>query len=236
MAREEDFELLELDDEELSLPEIEEMEEVVADGRPRRPWLLFGLAALVIIIATYIIVRVVMSNSSDEIDIDLGMPDPSVQSTAEITEPVVETKPEPVSINPAPVRNVPDRAEAKFDEKKATAPAPVTKPDVPKAATKPASAKATAGKPATQPAQRAGVWYVQLGSYSQRSGAEAAQKKLVASHKSLLGDRQMVILSAVLPNGKTTYRLRVPGFTSQGEANGFCQNAKSDGLDCYVAK
>jgi hypothetical protein len=56
-----------------------------------------------------------------------------------------------------------------------------------------------------------------------------------AGHPSLLGGKQFVILAAVLPNGTTTYRLRV-GFSTVQEADGFCRNAKSDGLDCYVAK
>jgi hypothetical protein len=51
----------------------------------------------------------------------------------------------------------------------------------------------------------------------------------------LFADKQFVILAAVLPDGKTTYRLRV-AFADNRDANGFCRNAKSDGLECYVAR
>ncbi|MBE6459596.1 MAG: SPOR domain-containing protein [Alphaproteobacteria bacterium] len=78
-------------------------------------------------------------------------------------------------------------------------------------------------------------WYVQLGSYSTRALAENAQRQMRAAHASLFQGQQFVILAAQLKNGTTTYRLRV-GFKTAAEANGFCRNAKSDGLDCYVAK
>ena len=42
-------------------------------------------------------------------------------------------------------------------------------------------------------------------------------------------------LGATVKDGKTTYRLRI-AFKNASDANGFCRKAKSDGLDCYVAK
>ncbi|MBR4806461.1 MAG: SPOR domain-containing protein, partial [Alphaproteobacteria bacterium] len=68
-----------------------------------------------------------------------------------------------------------------------------------------------------------------------RYHAEAAEKKIRSGHPSLFSGKQFVILAAVLPNGQTTYRLRI-AFSTSNDANGFCRNAKSDGLDCYVAK
>ena len=115
----------------------------------------------------------------------------------------------------------------------------VTKPvvkqttkSVVKPAVKPA-AKKTVSKTADKPV--AGAWYVQFGSYSSRAAAETAQRQIVNAHKSLFADKQFVILAAQLKDGKTTYRLRV-AFKTSADANGFCRNAKSDGLDCYVAK
>ena len=108
---------------------------------------------------------------------------------------------------------------------------PVAKPAAKKAATKPAA------KPVTKSADKpvAGAWYVQFGSYSSRAAAESAQRQIANAHKSLFADKQFVILAAQLKDGKTTYRLRV-AFKTAADANGFCRNAKSDGLDCYVAK
>ena len=56
-----------------------------------------------------------------------------------------------------------------------------------------------------------------------------------AAHSSLFSGKQFVVLASVLKDGRTTYRLRV-AFNNSNDANGFCRNAKSDGLDCYVAK
>jgi cell division septation protein DedD len=81
----------------------------------------------------------------------------------------------------------------------------------------------------------AGAWYVQFGSYSSRALAEGAQRQMQKAHQGLFAGKQFVILAAQLKDGKTTYRLRV-AFKNANDANGFCRNAKSDGLDCYVAK
>ena len=79
-----------------------------------------------------------------------------------------------------------------------------------------------------------GSIYVQFGSYGTRAAAQAAEQKLRASHSSLFSGKQFVILAANV-KGQTTYRLRV-AFQNSNDANGFCRNAKSDGLDCYVTK
>ena len=137
-----------------------------------------------------------------------------------------------------PVRVIEERKEVKFN------PAAESKPVAqPKPAAKPAAkpvAKAAA-KPAAKPVAKtvakpvAGAWYVQFGSYSTRALAESAQRQIQNAHKSLFDGQQFVILAAQLKDGKTTYRLRV-AFKTAADANGFCRNAKSDGLDCYVAK
>ena len=99
------------------------------------------------------------------------------------------------------------------------------------------TATKTTAKAKTQTASKpvAGAWYVQFGSYSTRALAESAQRQIQNAHKSLFQGQQFVILAAQLKDGKTTYRLRV-AFKTASDANGFCRNAKSDGLDCYVAK
>lgn len=245
------LDLLDLEDE-VSLDELPETSPF-ATPRPKKPWLLMGIGLLVIVLATYIIIRTIGSDSGSSIEIDLDTPDVvsvdptavdvidagivSVEPAAVVTPavPVVQPKPAPVKPAPVakpepvvatpgvPVREINDRKAVTFNPDKAATTKPVAKPVAkPKPESKPkVAAKAN--------------WYVQLGSYSTRAAAEAAQKKIVAQHSSLFAGKQPVILAAVLANGTTTYRLRV-GFATSAEANGFCRNAKSDGLDCYVAK
>jgi hypothetical protein len=59
---------------------------------------------------------------------------------------------------------------------------------------------------------------------------------MVAAHKGLFAGHNLVILSAVLPNGQTAWRLRVAGFATSDAAGGFCRNAKQGGISCYVTK
>ena len=238
-----------------------------------------GLGIVVIILATYIIIRTIGSDSSRSVEINLDAPEIVAEP-----EPVVVPMPndtlnvpaKPINVNPAPmpmplppqpvaqpqpgiqpamqpgvqpapqpvvenngvpVRVISDRREVTFNPDRANVqpePKPVAQP---KPATAPQQKSAT--KTTTKPAQKTatttnGKWFVQFGSYGTRAAAEEAGRKMRAGHKSLFDGKQFVILAAQL-NGKTTYRLRV-AFATSSDANGFCQNAKSDGLDCYVAK
>ena len=235
-----------------------------ATPRPKKPWLLMAVGVIVIILATYIIVRTVGGNSSSSIEVDLDAPAvivddgslnvparpenaPAMPVAAQPT-PVPAPAPAAAPVNPAPapqpvaapvqetvgtpVRVVEDRKTVTFNPDKPVAAKPVAKP---KTATKPAAKAAPKKVVKQQVAPAHGGWYVQFGSYSTRALAEAAQRKIQAGHQSLFAGKQFVILAAQLPNGKTTYRLRV-AFATSADANGFCRNAKSDGLDCYVAK
>lgn len=158
---------------------------------------------------------------------------------APMPAPVVAPQPAPQPVaQPVPVpqqnvRVVQDRKDVTFNpERTAAAPKAIPAP-APKTAKTPTKPK-PAPKPAVQKVANGG-WYVQFGSYSTRAAAEAAGQKMRSGHASLFNGKQFVILAAVLPNGQTTYRLRV-AFATSNDANGFCRNAKSDGLDCYVAK
>ncbi|MBO4700856.1 MAG: SPOR domain-containing protein [Alphaproteobacteria bacterium] len=243
-----------------------------AAPRPHRPWLLLVIGLAIIILAVFIIIRVVGSNSSSSIDVDLGAPivveertadvrpEPGVMPPAPMPQPGQASQPAPAPMmivpvaNPAPgaapvpgpvaqpqpmpqpnqnVRVIEDRKDVTFDPSRAAAtPKPIPAP-APKTAKTPTKPK-PAPKPAAQKVANGG-WYVQFGSYSTRAAAEASEKKIRAAHPSLFSGKQFVILAAVLPSGQTTYRLRV-AFANSNDANGFCRNAKSDGLDCYVAK
>jgi hypothetical protein len=267
------IDLLDLDD--TANDSLPEATSAFATPRPRRPWLLLGVGLLVIVLATYIIIRTISSDSSSTVQIDLDNPEatvdapdvpvpdvvtpndtvmPPAQPVAVMPvapvpvneQPVVKpapapvpaqvVKPEPANVG-APVRVIEDRHEVKFNPAKADV-KPVVKPAV-KPAAKPAPKQAS--KSVSKPAQKSNSvakkssWYVQFGSYGTRAAAEAAQRKMQSGHSSLFASHQFVILAAQLPNGTTTYRLRV-GFADSAAANGFCRNAKSDGLDCYVAR
>ena len=249
MNEDNNLDLLDLDDNDTmdTLPEVP----VFAAPRPKKPWLLLTLGIVVIILASYIIIRSIGGDSSSSIEVDLDapvvtldagdvpvdmnvMPAPKPAPVAPQPEqkPVEQPQPKPVQVEqpqPQPVipmRVVEDRKEVKFEPAKAAQPKPAAKPQT-KAASKPAVKK-------TAPATTFS-WYAQMGSYSTRALAEAGQRKLVASHASLFNGQKFVVLAAQLKNGTTTYRLRV-AFANSNDANGFCRNAKADGLDCYVTK
>jgi cell division septation protein DedD len=225
------LDMLDLDDDP-ALDSLPESSPFASSPRPRRPWLLMSVGLLIVVLATYLIVRTIGSDSGAEVKIDLDAPEittvdafaddalivPPAQGSAR--NGAAESAPATVGV---PVREVADRNEVAFD------------PDRP--ATRPAARPAAKPKPVApkQKPAAAGAWYVQFGSYSTRALAESGQKRIRAAHSGLFAGKQFVILAAVLPNGTTTYRLRI-AFATSGEANGFCQNAKSDGLECYVAK
>ena len=252
MDQEQDLDLLDLEDETSGVDALPEAAPFTTP-RPKKPWLLMGLGVAIIVLATWIIVARVGGDSSNVVNIDLDTPVQNADNVPApvadlnvpakpveaVPEPKPEVKPEvkpqtepvetkPAEENGAPVRVISDRKEVTFNpdkgETKTTA----------KTTIKPATKVATksASKPATT-ATSGGI-YVQFGSYGTRAAAQSAEQKLRASHGSLFSGKQFVILAAQV-NGQTKYRLRV-AFQSANEANGFCRNAKSDGLDCYVTK
>lgn len=228
-----------------------------ASPRPKKPWLLLSVGIAVIVLATYIIISVIGQDSSSSIEVDLDapaivvdgagvpvdmnvmpvkvqpvqvQPQPVVQP-APVPQPVVQPKPQPVPqpvVQPevqsvgVPVRVIEERKEVTFNPV-VQAPKPVAKP----------AAKKPAPKPVAKPAVAS--WYVQFASYSTRASAEAGQRQIQNAHKSLFEGQQFVILAAQMKDGTTKYRLRV-AFSNSKDANGFCRNAKADGLDCYVTR
>ena len=244
------LDLLDLDDNDTmdTLPEVP----AFVAPRPKKPWLLLTVGVMIIVLASYIIIRSVSDETSSSIEVDLDAPvmvvdgegapvDMNVMPQPKpVVQPAVQPKPAPAEVKPAPVaqpqpepvaapvRVIEDRKEVKFEPAKVAQPAP-------KPAAKPAVKPQP--KPAVKKTAPASVfsWYAQLGSYSTRALAEAGQRKLAASHASLFNGQKFVILAAQLKNGTTTYRLRV-GFNSSADANSFCRNAKADGLECYITK
>lgn len=257
MENDDNLDLLDLDDD-ASLDTLPDATPFAAP-RPKKPWLLLGVTLLVIILATFVIIRVIGSDSSSSIEIDLDAPEivtvdtVPVPAPTQVAAPVVPAvpapapapKPAPVDVEPSdapvraatqptpgvPVRVVPERRNVTFDPNKPERASTQPTPAKPAKVAKPAPKK-PAPKPQVAPKN---AWYVQFGSYSTRAAAENAERKIRAGHAGLFQGQQFVILAAVLPNGNTTYRLRI-AFADNNAANGFCRNAKSDGLDCYVAK
>lgn len=257
----ENLDLLDLDDADTTVDDNLPDATPFAAPRPHRPWLLLIIGVAIIVLAVFIIVRVVGSNSSSSIDVDLGapvivqervvdmppapqpMPQPApVQHPAPQPMPVPAVGPQPMpqpvaapqpAIQNQNVRVIEDRKDVKFEPNRAAATPKVIPVPAPKTVKTPTTPK-PAPKPVAQKVANGG-WYVQFGSYGTRSAAEAAEKKMRAGHQGLFSGKQFVILAAVLPNGQTTYRLRI-AFATSNDANGFCRNAKSDGLDCYVAR
>ena len=257
MDQEQDLDLLDLEDETSSVDALPEAAPFTAP-RPKKPWLLMGLGVAIIVLATWIIIARVGGDSSNVVNIDLDTP---VQNVDNVPAPVAdlnvpakpvevapaakpevkpEVKPQPVPVetkpaedNGTPVRVISDRKEVTFNPDKGET-KPAAKPVV-KQTIKPA-AKAAAKPVVTKPTATAssGSIYVQFGSYGTRAAAQTAEQKLRAAHGNLFSGKQFVILAAQV-NGQTKYRLRV-AFQNANEANGFCRNAKSDGLDCYVTK
>jgi cell division septation protein DedD len=258
------LDLLDLDDTDSmdSLPEAN----AFAAPRPKKPWLLLTVGMVVIVLATYIIIRAIGGESSSSMEVDLDVPaivvdgapvepeinvmppvkpvqvQPQKEAVKPVAQPVSKPEPKP-EVQPVvqpeqsagiPVRVIEDRKEVKFNP---------TKTEKPVAKTTTPAPKQGGVKPATKPAPKTAVkntvanggWYVQFGSYSSRALAESAQRKIQSQHQGLFAGKQFVILAAQLKNGTTTYRLRV-AFANSNEANGFCRNAKADGLDCYVAR
>lgn len=266
MNDDENLDLLDLDDTDTVVDDALPDATPFVAPRPHRPWLLLGIGVAIIVLAVFIIVRVVGSNSSSSIDIDLGapvvveeravdiVPEPvpekprvePVPMPVAVPTPVPAPMPQPVVSEPVPtpvvapmpqpqqnVRVIEDRKDVTFTPGR-EAPAPRVIPVPAKKQVKAPVKPKPAPKPAVQKVSNGG-WYVQFGSYGTRDAANAAEKKIRAAHQSLFDGKQFVVLAAVLPNGQTTYRLRI-AFANSNDANGFCRNAKSDGLDCYVAK
>lgn len=253
MDKEESLDLLDLEetDEVDALPEATPF----SSPRPKKPWLLMGLGVAIIVLATWIIVAKIGGDSGTSVNIDLDVPsetmDKPAEPVADLNVPAkpVEVAPQPVAAQPEPVverpaimqpvaevgnpvRVVQDRKEVTFNPDKATT--TTAKPAVKKTTTVAQAKKTTTTTKQTVTTTSNGDIYVQFGSYSTRSAAQSAEQKMRATHGSLFNGKQFVILAAQV-KGKTTYRLRI-AFHSANEANGFCRNAKSDGLDCYVTK
>ena len=98
---EENLELLDLNDADDTVDEGLPDAMPFVSPRPHRPWLLLAIGVAIIVLAVFIIVRVVSSNSSSSIEVDLGAPVMVEERQPEIIMPM----PRPVT-QPMPVQQI----------------------------------------------------------------------------------------------------------------------------------
>ena len=211
-----------LDFEDDQLPELPD-DNPFDNGQTKKPWLLVGVGVIALTLIIVVVLKLttgIGQNESGLIELPIDRDIESLVADSDLAKPQ-NAVPESTAPAGMPERVVDKRPDVKFD------------PDKPSVA-RPKPRPVTQAKPTVQ--QKAGSCSVQVGSYNTRAVAESAQKTLQTRHASLFGGQSFAVLEAVLPNGNTTHRLRVVGFASCGEADSFCRNAKSDGVDCYVTK
>ena len=76
--------------------------------RPKKPWLLLSVGLVVIVLATYVIIRAIGDESSSSIEVDLDAPvvvDAGQGADMNVMPPVqpVQAQPQPVQVKPQPV-------------------------------------------------------------------------------------------------------------------------------------
>lgn len=230
MAEDLQNEVLEFDDD--ALPELPD-DNPFEEAKPKKPWLLVGVGVVAVTLIVVVVLKLMTGGGEGpgliEIPIEptnvADAPNPDFVDQANKLVAVDNDK--PVGM---PERIVENRKDVKFDPDKPSVRRPKPRPIGGKPSRPDAPARVA------QVAPKPGTWSVQVGSYPTRSAAEAGQRKLQSEHRDLFGGYNFAILAAILPNGGTTYRLRVIGFKTGGEANSLCRNAQSDGVQCYVTK
>jgi len=94
---------------------------------------------------------------------------------------------------------------------------------------------AEAAKTASNPASASGLYVIQLGAFSQKTGAENAWSNLEKRYHDALGSLSPEIQPVTSSSGQTLYRLRAGFFASREEAERVCDNLEKLGQDCLAA-
>ena len=213
-------EVLEFDDD--ALPELPE-DNPFETERSKKPWFLVMLGVVAVTLVAVVVVKLFVGTGGTEtglIEIPIDTAETAIAPKTD-SKDIAPDAEKPVGM---PERVIGERPSVVFDP---------DKPVVQRPRPRPAEA---AGAPVAQTAPKTGTWSVQVGSYASRAAAEAGQRQMQSSYRSLFSGRNFAILAAVMPNGQTMYRLRVVGFQTSGAANGFCEQAQGSNLDCYVTK
>ncbi|MDR2685932.1 MAG: SPOR domain-containing protein [Rickettsiales bacterium] len=184
-------------------------------------WKLIAVGVLALGVATYVVVKLAGRGAKPKDEVAAVIIEQSAPSEA---EEIVQDDPDGL-----PQKVIVDRQEVKFNP--AAGDIKVNKPKpLPVGGAKTAP-KSTATKTSSS---AGGNWSVQFGSLGSKAAAEREQKNLQSRHHDLFNGKHFTITTATLPGGNTTHRIRVTGFASGGDANNFCQRAKSKSLSCYA--
>ena len=144
-------------------------------------------------------------------------------------EPAEEAVPAPVAMVAAPAPEPEPVAVAAIEPVVDPAPEAVAAPEpVAEAMAEPDA------EPATVPAGPA--WRVQLASLASEDAAEVGRGRAIAAHQDLLGTLPVDIVSAVLDNGSTTWRVLAGRYADKGDAVALCEAIRTQGGDCFVMK
>lgn len=89
---------------------------------------------------------------------------------------------------------------------------------------------------AAAPAVTGPAWRVQLASLATREAAERGRNQAIARHPGLLDGDSVEIVSAVLDNGNTTWRVLAGRYGDKAGAVALCEAVRAEGGDCFVMK
>lgn len=80
------------------------------------------------------------------------------------------------------------------------------------------------------------AWRVQLASLATREAAERGRSQALSRHAGLLEGSDVEIVSALLDNGATTWRVLAGRYGDKAGAASLCEAVRADGGDCFVMK
>jgi len=242
-----------LDFEDDALPEFDDDGPFERDGK--KPWLVVALGVIAVTLVAVVLIRFMTGGAprpagpetveividGERISIEVPADDfvdeanrlvetPTRERPAGMPDRVVESR-QPVTFDPdKPVVQRPAAAPARPAPRPAQ-PAAQQRPNQPAAGPARAAQPAAAPRPAPTPT---GVWMAQVGSYNTRAAAETGQRQL--SGRPVFQGRNFVILQAVMPDGGTVHRLRVPGFQTSHAAEAFCREVRAAGQGCFATR
>lgn len=139
------------------------------------------------------------------------------------------------SAPPVVIENV--APETSLDPLLATPPISVPPISVPTATEAAPPVLEPAPEPVTGPRLLAGgAFLVQIAAVEQAERIESAWAQASAKAPDLFRDAKRNIQTADVPNSGTFHRIRVDGFATKEDADGFCSALKQKGQTCFVVK
>ncbi|EAU40545.1 SOLUBLE LYTIC MUREIN TRANSGLYCOSYLASE [Fulvimarina pelagi HTCC2506] len=134
---------------------------------------------------------------------------------------------------PAPDVPVPSM-KPKAPERRVASLEPVVPPSAPAVDTNAATGESdSASSSASAPGPD--IWYVQMSSQPNAEAAQASAQTVASKYSSIVSDRKVMIQAAEIPGKGTYHRVRLAA-SSRQEAINLCEQMKSAGGSCYVAR